>query len=39
MIMEANEVEMQVFNTIIIQNILWSNELTKVQIIQQACFS
>jgi len=39
MIMEANEVKMQVFNTIIIQNILWSNQLTKVQIIQQACFS
>ena len=37
MIMEAYEVEMQVFDTIIVQNILWSDQLTQVQLIQQAC--
>ena len=37
MIMEAYEVEMQVFNTIIIQNILRSDQLTQIQIIQQTC--
>ena len=33
MIMEAYEVKMQVFNTIVIQNILRSDQLTQVQVI------